>query len=131
MADIARLAGVIVSEEAALELVAALDQLDKLAAPRALRLNSRLAAIRRELQTCVSRVGARVDTSTNHVAAHPIAQFEGSVIDTTTAADVLGITRDGVTWLCRNGTLRATLRGRRWFVEVASLHDYRARRADR
>lgn len=130
-ADVAPLAGVMISQDAAIELVAALDQLDRLAAPKSMRLSARLAAIRRELQTCVSRVDTRADTSPNHVAAQAIAQFECSVVDTTTAAEVLGITRDGVTWLCRNGSLQASRNGGRWFVTLASLHDYRAARAAR
>jgi excisionase family DNA binding protein len=130
--DVARLAGVMVSEAAVIEIVAALDQLERLAAPRGLGLNRHLYAIRRELATCCeSRVPARVDTSPEGVVSQQTAQFEVSVVDTTTAARQLGITRDGVTWLCRNNKLRAVRAGGRWFIQAASLNDYRARRADR
>jgi excisionase family DNA binding protein len=50
------------------------------------------------------------------------------VVDTTIAARVLGISGSGITWLCRNGRLQATRVGGRWFIEAASLQDYRARR---
>jgi hypothetical protein len=130
MADVSRLAGLVVSESAALELISALNRLDRLAAPRGMMLSPELAQIRRELQTCTSRVSTSDGTSVEGLLAQHIAQFELSVVDTTTAARELGITRDGVTWLCRNGHLRATRAGGRWWIELASLQDYRARRGD-
>jgi Helix-turn-helix domain len=123
--------GVLVSEDAARELFAARDQLDRLAAPKSMRVSSRLVAIRRELLTCTSRVATRVDMSPEGLLAQEVAQFEVSVVETTTAARELGITRDVVTWLCRHGQLRATRAGGRWWIEPASLEDYRARRAGR
>jgi hypothetical protein len=128
MADVTRLAGVIVSADGAREIAAALDELDRLAAPTGRRLSGRLVDIRRELQVCTSRVSTSDDASVEGLLAQAVAQFEASVVNTTTAARELGITRDGVTWLCRNGHLRATRSGGRWFVELASLQDYRERR---
>jgi excisionase family DNA binding protein len=129
MADVTRLfPGFIVSDEGARELVAALDQLDHLAAPRGQRLNQRLVTIKREFETSASRVSTPAYASAEGFVAQEVAEFEMSVVDTTTAAHQLGIKRDSVTWLCRNGQLRATRTGGRWFIEAASLQDYRARR---
>jgi hypothetical protein len=129
MADVARLAGVMVSEDAARELIAVIDELAKRAAPTGQYLSTRVATIRRELATCVSGRCTPADASPEGVMAQQVAQFEVSVVDTTTAARELGnITRSGVTWLCRHGRLRATRTGGRWLIESASLQEYRARR---
>lgn len=126
--DISRAAGVVVSDSAARELVSALDMLDRLAAPTGQRLSPQIALIRRELATCTSRVPASADASVEAIVAQQVAQFEASVVDTTTAARVLGITRDGVTWLCRNRHIQAIRSGGRWWIPVDSLADYRDRR---
>lgn len=128
MAEVARLAGLIVSESAALELISALDRLDKFARPLGQVLSPQLALVRRELQTCTSRVSTPAHASAEGLLAQEVAQFELSVVDTTTAAHQLGITRGGVTWLCRNGQLRATRSGGRWWIETASLQHYRDNR---
>jgi hypothetical protein len=128
MADVARLAGVMVSSAAALEILGALDELERRALPRGQQLSERLTIIRRELATCASRVSTSRDASAEGLVAQEVAQFKASVVDTTTAARQLEITRDGVTWLCRNGQLRATQSGGRWWIESASLQNYRERR---
>lgn len=130
MRHLTRLAGVgiFVSEAAARELVGALNQLDQLAAPRAMRLSDQLEAIRRELQTCITRVTARVDTSVRPTVPQVVAQYETNLVDTTGAARELEITRDGVTWLCRHKHLRGVRRNGRWWIELASVQEYRERR---
>lgn len=131
MTDVVRLGGLVVSEDAAAELVAALDQLDRLAAPRGMRLSNRLSGIRRELATCTSR--ADIPGHASNAAAYALdgPSFELSVVETATAAEQLGITADAVRWLCRRGQLIAVRTGGRWWVSVRSLEDYRARRAER
>ena len=129
MGDI--LAGIVISDAVAKELVAALDKLGRLAKPTGQQLSEQLIAIRRELVTCVTRVCASGDTSAEVLFAQQVAQYESSVVDTTTAAHQLGITREGVTWLRRNGHLRGDKIGGRWWIETASLHEHRAREGAR
>lgn len=129
MGDVARLAGVVVSEEAARELVAAIDELAKLAAPKGASLHPRLAGIRRDLANCSTRENARPDASTEVVARHDLLAWD-CVVDTESAARTLGITPDGVRWLCRNKRLERTRAVGRWWISEASLKDYRARRSE-
>lgn len=116
--------GAVLSTEAAREVVAALDQLDRLAAPRGMRLSERLTAIRRELVACASRAGTPVTASANDIAGLLLSESNLMSVDTATAAENLGITTDGVRWLCRRGHLTAVrLRGR-WLIEPGSLQTY-------
>lgn len=130
MADVERLAGVAISDSAARELVSALDMLDRLAAPTGQRLSPQIDLIRRELLTCTSRVSTSADTSAEWVTGVDAAQFETSVVDSLTAAEQLGITRDGVTWHCRRGGFGAgaTKSGGRWFIDTGALAKFRENR---
>ncbi|WP_460359510.1 hypothetical protein [Mycobacterium sp. ZZG] len=130
MGDVERLAGVVISDSAARELVSALDMLDRLAAPIGQRLSPQMAHIRRELLTCTSRVVASADTSAGRVSGAAVAHFDMSVVDSLTAAEHLGITRDGVTWHCRRGRFGAgaTKAGGRWFINTGALAEFRENR---
>ena len=116
-----------ISEAAGRDILSALDMLDRIARGRGQQLSPRVAAIRRDLASCLSRAVTRVGRSDDALADALGAEW--AVTDTTTAAAELGITRDGVAWLCRNGNLRATRVGGRWLVDGPSLAEYRRRRA--
>ena len=117
-----------ITETAARELVAALDALDRLARPQGQRLSESLHAIRRELLTCITRVETPENAGTDDVAALLLSESAVMGLDTTTAAGRLGITTDGVRWLCRRGHLDAVRHRGRWLVDVPSLDRYRAER---
>lgn len=119
------------TEPAARELLSALDALDRLARPRGQRLSPPLAAIRRELTTCITRVHTPADASPNDVAAQLLSHSESMTIDPATAAARLGLTPDGVRWLCRHGHLTAIRHRGRWYIDHPSVETYRARRAHR
>ena len=114
-----------ITEAAARELLAALDALDRLAAPHGQRLSASLATIRRELATCVTRVSAPVGASADDVVAVMLSESESMSIDTAAAAGHLGITADGVRWLCRRGHLTAVRQRGRWLIDRSSLQTYR------
>lgn len=126
MPDVSR--ALTITESAARELVSALDALERLAGPHGQRLSASLAAIRRELSTCVTRVSAPVGASANDVAGLLITESEAMVIDPHTAAADLGITADGVRYLCRRGHLTAVRVRGRWLIDRPSLETYAARR---
>lgn len=48
---------------------------------------------------------------------------DGAVIDANTAAEMLGISTSGVTYLCRNGRLDAQKRAGRWFPTLAAVQE--------
>ena len=131
MDDVVPARGVVLSDEAAREVAAALDHLGRLAAPRGMQLSPRLVSIRRELTSSVSRDDARADTSGSDAVQQFVAHLEQRVVDTATAARMLGMTPGGVAWLCRNGRLTATRSGRRWLVDTASLRIYDQLRKER
>ena len=131
MADVTPARGVLLSAGAARELVAALDHLGRLAAPRGMQLSQRLQTIRRELRTSTAGGVADVDVSGNSGAEQGVSHWEPSVVDTATAARMLGITPGGVTWLCRHNRLTATRCGGRWLVDAASLRTYQRHRSER
>ncbi|MDQ1250377.1 MAG: helix-turn-helix protein [Actinomycetota bacterium] len=118
-----------ITEAGARELVSALDELDRLARPDR-QLSASLAAIRRELAACTSRVVTSADISAEAIGALGDPHWP-TMMDTTTAATELGITRDGVTWLCRRKHLHATRLNGRWLVDTSSLLSYRIQREQR
>ncbi|EOM74613.1 DNA-binding protein [Rhodococcus rhodnii] len=120
---IAHVDGILIDRDTATELVTALDALEHLAQRSGSRLAPQIAAIRRDL---IHHSNTRADASTE--AIDIITQLtldQDSVIDTDTAAAQLGITRDGVRWLCRTGRLTATRRQHRWWIPTTALDDYR------
>ena len=129
--DVARVAGVLLSPSAAREIVAALDHLARLAAPRGQQLSERVRLIARELAISGTREPTRVDMRAEGVAAQFFGESELCVADTATAARMLGMTPGGVAWLCRNGRLTATRVGGRWLVDTASLRTYNDCRKER
>jgi excisionase family DNA binding protein len=130
MSEVVSARGVLLSDGAAREVVAALDLLARLAAPRGQQLSPRLQQIKRELLNSSARAAAHGDASAETVADEKDAHWEASVADTATAAQLLGITPGGVAWLCRNGRLRATRSGGRWHIDTASLRTYAHHRKD-
>ena len=116
-----------ISEAAGRDILGALDTLERITRGRGQLLSPRVAAIRRDLASCLSRAITRAGRS--DAAFTDALGAECAVTDTTTAAAELGITRDGVAWLCRKGKLRATRVGGRWLVDGPSLAEYRRRRA--
>ena len=124
MAEVSR--SLAISEAAGRDILGALDTLERIARGRGQKLSPRVAVIRRDLASCLSRACTRAGRS-DDAFADPLGA-ESAMTDTTTAAAELGITRDGVAWLCRNGNLRATRVGGRWLVDGPSLAEYRRRR---
>lgn len=61
--------------------------------------------------------------------AEILALGHDAVIDTETAADMLGITPSGVTYLCRQGRLDAQKRAGRWFPTIAAVQERTANRS--
>lgn len=124
--EVQPLYGVMVSPEVAADLIAALDRLAALITPRGGLLSPRLIAIRERFTRAITRV----DASAEVAAAQDVLVFERDAItDTTTAAQVLGISEDGVRWLCRTGRLDADRMGRQWAIGIASLEEHKTRRA--
>lgn len=115
--------GVLLSRQAAREVLAALDLLGRWALPRGQRLSPRLAAIRDALVRC-ARDGTRADVSDRDREGATPAHWDQRVVDTATAAQRLGITPGGVAYLCRNGRLTATRTGGRWLIDTDSLRSY-------
>lgn len=130
MSDVIPARGVLLSESAAREVAAALDVLARLAAPRGQQLSQRLEVIRRELSSS-ARGGTHGGVSAEGVAGQAVTELEVSVVDTATAAQVLGITPSGVTWMCRRGHLRATRQGGRWLIDTAGLRAHQLLRKER
>lgn len=120
--------GLVLTEAAARELLAALDALDRLAQPQGQRLSASLHGIRRELLTCVTRVSTHAAARPDDVAALMVSESSVMGLDTAIAAGHLGITADGVRWLCRRGHLDAVRYRGRWLVDRPSLDRYRAER---
>lgn len=117
--------GLMISFAFAADLVAALDRLATLAAPKGARLTPRLTAGRDHM----ARAIAYADASAEVVAVPGALAFERDAItDTKTVANMLDITTDGVRWLCRNGRLEAELVAGRWLIGLASVYDYQLHR---
>ena len=130
--DVVAADGVLLSRAAAREVVAALDHLGRLAAPRGMQLSERLRTIRRELATSSTRGITHADASAKDNAAQLDSHWYSSVaVDTAAAARALGITPGGVAWLCRNGRLTAARSGGRWLIDTASLRSYQLEREER
>ncbi len=53
------------------------------------------------------------------------------LISTEEAATILGITRQSMAWLLRNGRVKAQKVGRSWVVEKDSLLEYKKEREQR
>jgi hypothetical protein len=61
-----------------------------------------------------------------------VLAFDGqAVIDTATAAELLGITPSGVTFKCREGQLAAVKRGRQWWPYMAAVQQEVLQRRER
>ena len=135
MSDVVSARGVLLSEAAVREIVAAIDMLGQLAAPRQ-RLSGRLQAIRSELiRSAVSnatRDSTRADASAEGLVAQLDSHwYPSAAVDTAAAARTLGIKPGSVAWLCRNGRLTATRCGGRWLIDMDSLRDYESTRKER
>jgi excisionase family DNA binding protein len=132
--DVTPARGVLLSEAAVREIVAAIDALGQLAAPRQ-RLSERLQAIRSELirsaVTSAARDSTHAHASADGIVAQPDSHWEASVVDTATAARVLGISSSGVRWAVKNGRLAATRCGGRWLIDTAALRYYQRERLER
>jgi hypothetical protein len=132
--DVIPARGVLLSEAAVREIVAAIDALGQLAAPRQ-RLSERLQAIRRELirsaVTSATRDSTHAHASADGIVAQPNSHLDASVVTTATAARLLGITPSGAAWLCRHGRLTATRCGGRWLIDTAALRYYQLQRMER
>jgi hypothetical protein len=129
--DVTPARGVLLSDSAAREIAAALDHLGRLAAPRGMQLSERLRTIRRELLTSTARGITHARVSADDIVAQSSSELDASVVNTTTAAQVLGMTPGGVTWLCRHGRLAATRCGGRWLIDTAALRNYQRERLER
>ncbi|WP_280484154.1 helix-turn-helix domain-containing protein [Nocardia farcinica] len=118
-----RIEGVALSDDDAAELVAALDALERLAAARGARLSPRLVELRRGLSALAEiRVSARADVRIGVAEVAEALTVDMGAVDTATAAQALGITPDGVRYLCRSGRLPAYRRAGRWWINAAELH---------
>lgn len=126
MAEVSR--ALTITESAARELVAALEELDRLARPHGQRLSESLHTLRRELATSITRVSTHADASADDIAAQLLSDSEVMGIDTTTAAGHLGIRPDSVRWLIRRHHLDAVRIGGRWLIDRTSLQTYVAMR---
>ena len=115
--------GVTVSYAAAADLVKAIDEPAMRCAPHV--LSRRLVMLRSELVECCTRAIARVEASTEVVAARNVLALDpGVVIDATTAARMLNMTPDGVRWLCKNERLAGSKVNGRWWIDLASVDLY-------
>lgn len=78
----------------------------------------------------LARAGARADASTR-VRLEDLPQAGDGLVDTATAAGMLGLTSDAIRWHCRTGQFAkvAIKRGRGWWIPVADVEAY-ARRND-
>lgn len=118
-----RIEGVALSDDDAAELVAALDALERLAAAHGARLSPRLVDLRRGLSALAeTRASARADARIGVAEVADALTVDMGAVDTATAARALGITSDGVRYLCRSGRLPAYRRAGRWWINAAELH---------
>jgi hypothetical protein len=87
-----------------------------------------LVRIRNELGTS-ARASARADASVTAVAAQPVLHLAAdAVVDTSEAAESLGITADAVRWHWRNGHLEGHKMGRQLVITATSVERLKARR---
>ncbi|MCV7101533.1 helix-turn-helix domain-containing protein [Mycobacterium palustre] len=116
-----------ISFAAAADLVGVIDALAVRCAPQV--LSARVVALRNDLIGCCStRVTARFDASAEVVGADEVLALDPrGLVDVKAAAARLGITEDGVRWLCKRGRLAASKISGRWWIEPASIamHDRR------
>ncbi|WP_040802797.1 helix-turn-helix domain-containing protein [Nocardia concava] len=118
-----RLDGVALSDDDAAELVAALDALARLAADRGARLSPRLVALRHGLAqgASSSREHPHADARTGVDFVLDALTVDTGAVDTATAARALGLTPDGVRYLCRSKRLPGFRSGGRWWINAAEL----------
>ncbi len=105
------------------ELAGALDVLDQLAGARGARLSPSLARLRAGLHAA-ARGAAHADARTGVAEIVDALTVDMGAVDTTTAATALGITPDGVRYLCRTGRLPAYRSRGRWWINAAELEAY-------
>jgi hypothetical protein len=115
--------GVTVSYAAAADLVGVIDRLARLCAPQVLA--GRIVDLRNDLIQCCTRAITQLDASAEVVGVRDVLALNpGALVDTTAAAEMLDITRDGVTWLCKRKRLAASKVNGRWWIEPASIELY-------
>lgn len=113
--------GILLGRDTAVDLLEALDLLATLAKQRGARLPGRIAALRHDLAEIGSRADSRASVRkvTEELES---AHHELGLVDVATAAERLGITKDGVRDLCRREKLAAMRPGgRRWWIDEHAI----------
>jgi hypothetical protein len=119
--------GVTISHAAAVDLVGVIDRLAQRCAPQVLA--ERIVVLRNDLIQCCTRATTQLDASTEVIGVQNVLALNpGALVDTTAAAEMLDITRDGVTWLCKHKRLAASKVNGRWWIEPASIELYQQSR---
>lgn len=113
-------------------LVAVIDLFDRLLSQRGQPLPTRLAAIQLSLTRCIDSRDAsgkfagqtfstRVHASADGPAVLDVSHSTAGVVDTATAAEMLGIKEDSVRYLCRRGRFDSVKPGGRWLITAESV----------
>lgn len=121
-----RIEGVALSDADAAELADALDVLAHFAADRGARLSPRLVRLRDGLRAARGSTRDNARTGVDHIV--DALTVDMGAVDTATAAKALGLTSDGVRYLCRSRRLPAYRSRGRWWINAVELELYAAAR---
>lgn len=122
MTDIRAVEGVMLSVRDAKDLADAISHLGALAAERGSRLTARMVDLRTQLLTAISDGGTDDDARTSVPQGDWMPLSAHDLLDTATAARLLGCTTGNVRDLARRGTLPAHRTGGRWLLEADAVH---------
>jgi hypothetical protein len=121
---------VTLNDSAARLVVAAINELGALAARNGGYLPVALVGVRNAIAGSITHAATGADTRAPVDSAPlDLPLNSNAVVDTATAARRLGVTPNGIRWLCQKGRLDASHRAGRWWITTESLDAYRARPA--
>ncbi|MFH5207567.1 helix-turn-helix domain-containing protein [Antrihabitans sp. NCIMB 15449] len=125
---IERVVGVVLTDDDAHTLVDALAVFRSVLRGQGSKPTAKLESLYSRLISAVrvSETHAGASISANHGVVGAV--FEHGVIDTATAADILGCTESNVRDLARRGKLAARLVGGRWLLDTRAVFDRAAAR---
>lgn len=122
---IERISGLVLDPESSDFLVRALELLADLLTARGSEATPKLLNVTETLRTGANTGGTRSNAGVSARivdAEHDSAQTPWhAILDTKRAADILGITPNGVRDLARRGTLPARRAGREWLLDAAAV----------
>ncbi|AUM17200.1 MULTISPECIES: helix-turn-helix domain-containing protein [Rhodococcus] len=114
-------AGLLLDTADARFLAACLEQLLRLLAERRLQPTPRVRALARLLTSATDSGRGTPEPA----PADDLSVSSHELVDTVTAARILGCTPENVRSLCRRGRLDAQQAGGRWLIPVTAVHERR------